>query len=104
MKKIMWIILVSTSFCFSQNKQGINERQWVDSVYNSLNLDEKIGQLFMVAAYSNKNESHVQSLEKLIKESHIGGLIFFQGGPMRQAQITNRLQARSKLPMLIGID
>lgn len=104
MKKIMWIILVSTSFCFGQNKQGINERQWVDSVYNSLNLDEKIGQLFMVAAYSNKNESHVQSLEKLIKESHIGGLIFFQGGPMRQAQITNRLQARSKLPMLIGID
>lgn len=77
---------------------------WVDSVYNQMNFDQKVGQLFMVAAYSNKNEAHVASVEKLITENQIGGVIFFQGGPGRQARITNRLQSKSKLPLFVGID
>lgn len=80
------------------------EKKWVDSVYNSLSLEEKIGQLFMVAAYSNKDSAHIKSLDKLIDEQKIGGLIFFQGGPVRQAQMTNRFQKRSKVPLFIGID
>src|SRR6218665_1609422 len=40
------------------------EKKWVDSVYNSLSLEEKIGQLFMVAAYSNKDSAHIKSLDK----------------------------------------
>lgn len=80
------------------------ERKWVDSVYQHMTLEQKIGQLFMVAAYSNKNEAHAQSLDKLIEEQHIGGLIFFQGGPVRQARLTNRFQAKSKVPLFIGID
>lgn len=82
----------------------IQQRQWVDSVYNSMSLDRRIGQLFMVAAYSNKNEKHVAELERLVNVNHVGGLIFFQGGPQRQAQIANRLQGQSKLPLLVGID
>src|SRR5690606_25774944 len=67
--------------------------QWVDSVMNTMDLEEKIGQLFMVAAYSNKNDKHIQELESLIKKHKIGGLIFFQGGPVRQATLTNRYQS-----------
>jgi beta-N-acetylhexosaminidase len=78
--------------------------QWVDSVFNSLSEDEKIGQLFMVAAYSNKNEAHYRQIDSLIVNQHIGGLIFFQGGPVRQAQLTNRYQALSKVPLMIGMD
>ncbi|MES2747753.1 MAG: glycoside hydrolase family 3 N-terminal domain-containing protein [Bacteroidota bacterium] len=85
-------------------KGSITEDKWVDSVYNQMPLNERIGQLFMVAAYSNKDSVHVNSLDKLIKEYKIGGLIFFQGGPMRQAKLTNRFQANSKLPLFIGID
>ena len=81
-----------------------SEKKWVDSVYNSLTLEEKIGQLFMVAAYSNKDSTHVKSLDKLIDEQKIGGLIFFQGGPVRQALLTNRFQKKSKVPLFIGID
>jgi beta-glucosidase-like glycosyl hydrolase/CubicO group peptidase (beta-lactamase class C family) len=81
-----------------------NEEKWVDSVYNQMSFDEKVGQLFMVAAYSNKDSIHVNSIDKLIKESKIGGLIFFQGGPVRQANLTNRYQSKSKLPLFIGID
>ncbi|GGD36112.1 glycoside hydrolase family 3 N-terminal domain-containing protein [Flavobacterium orientale] len=80
------------------------QKKWVDSVYKSMTLDEKVGQLFMVAAYSNKDSAHVESIDKLIEDHKIGGLIFFQGGPVRQAKLTNRFQAKSKLPLFIGID
>jgi beta-N-acetylhexosaminidase len=85
-------------------KGSIAENHWVDSVYKQMPLNERIGQLFMVAAYSNKDSVHVNALDKLIKDYKIGGLIFFQGGPMRQAKLTNRFQAKSKLPLFIGID
>lgn len=85
-------------------KDSEPETKWVDSIYNQMTFEEKIGQLFMVAAYSNKDSVHVNSIDKLIKENKIGGLIFFQGGPVRQANLTNRFQAKSKVPLFIGID
>ncbi|KGO94565.1 glycoside hydrolase family 3 N-terminal domain-containing protein [Flavobacterium subsaxonicum] len=80
------------------------EKKWTDSVYNSFSFDERVGQLFMVAAYSNKDASHVKGIDKLITDYKIGGLIFFQGGPVRQAKLTNRYQKESKLPLFVGID
>ncbi len=81
-----------------------NERRWVDSIYNKSTWDERVGQLFMVAAYSNKDSSHVRGIDKLITDYKIGGVIFFQGGPVRQAKLTNRYQAESKVPLFVGID
>ena len=78
--------------------------QWVNTQFNSLSEEERIGQLFMVAAYSNKNETHYQQIDKLIKDYKIGGLIFFQGGPMRESILTNRYQKLAKTPLLIGFD
>ena len=104
------IFLLFTTMVVGQNNSTIYSNSlkemdaWINNIYHSLTLEEKIGQLFMVAAYSNKNEKHVQELEKLVTENHIGGLIFFQGGPNRQAIIANRLQSFSKLPMLVGVD
>lgn len=80
------------------------ETRWVDSIYNQLSFEEKVGQLFMVAAYSNKDASHIAEIEKLVSEYKVGGLIFFQGGPNRQAKLTNRYQAKAKVPLFIGID
>jgi beta-N-acetylhexosaminidase len=80
------------------------ENKWVDSVYNQLSFKEKVGQLFMVAAYSNKDTIHTNAIEKLICNYNIGGLIFFQGGPKRQIRLTNKYQALSKVPLFIGID
>jgi beta-glucosidase-like glycosyl hydrolase/CubicO group peptidase (beta-lactamase class C family) len=82
-----------------------NQRKiWVDSIYSSMSLDEKLGQLFMVAAYSNKGASHSYAIQNLISNYKIGGLIFFQGGPLRQANLTNSYQASSKIPLFIGND
>ena len=81
-----------------------NEKKWVDSIYNNLSFDERVGQLFMVAAYSNKDSTHVKAIDKLVTDYKVGGLIFFQGGPVRQANLTNRFQSKAKVPLFIGID
>ena len=80
------------------------QRQWVDSVYNSLSLKQKIGQLFMVDAFSSKGKAEQNRLAKLIEEQEIGGIIFSKGGPVRQANMHNALQAKSNVPMLIAMD
>jgi beta-glucosidase-like glycosyl hydrolase/CubicO group peptidase (beta-lactamase class C family) len=79
-------------------------KQWVDSIYDGMTFKERLGQLFMVAAYSNKDKAHEEAIEKLVVESKIGGLLFFQGGPVRQAKLTNRYQSKSKTPLFIGND
>lgn len=108
MCRYLFILLVlSSPLSFTlqaQNAFDIEKQNWIDQQYKSMNIDQQLGQLFMVAAYSNKGEQHIKELELLIEKNHIGGLIFFQGGPMRQAHMINRLQQKAKVPLLIGID
>lgn len=99
---ILFIFLSTSVFAQSNFKKA--QKMWVDSLYNSMTFEQRVGQLFMVAAYSNKDQAHLRSLEKLVVEQQVGGLIFFQGGPVRQAKMTNSLQRLAKTPMLIGID
>ena len=77
---------------------------WVDSVYKSLSEEERIGQLFMVAAYSGGKNYNEEQITTLIKAHQIGGLIFMQGGPARQAILNNRYQRMAQVPLLIGMD
>ena len=58
----------------------------------------------MVACWSNKDETHKLEIEKLIRDYGIGGIIFMQGGPVRQANWCNDFQSKSKVKMLIGQD
>jgi beta-glucosidase-like glycosyl hydrolase len=81
-----------------------NQTDWVDSVFSTLDLDAKIGQLFMVAAYSNRDEAHKQEILELVEKYKIGGLIFFQGGPLRQANLHNAYQAKADVPLLVAMD
>src|SRR5690606_33097887 len=78
--------------------------KWVDSVMKTLSPDERIAQLIMVAAYSNRDDDHRKEILELIEEQKVGGLIFFQGGPVRQVRLMNEYQAHSKVPLLGAID
>ncbi|AWI27276.1 glycoside hydrolase family 3 N-terminal domain-containing protein [Flavobacterium pallidum] len=89
-------------FPFLKDSDG--ESKWVDSIYGKMTLDEKLGQLFMISAYSNKDSVHFNMIDRMIRNYKIGGLIFFQGGPGRQARLTNRFQSKSKIPLFIAID
>ncbi|MDF2158757.1 glycoside hydrolase family 3 N-terminal domain-containing protein [Algoriphagus sp. CAU 1675] len=82
----------------------VRQLNWVDSVFQSLSFDERLGQLFMVAAYSNKDQAHVNQISELVKNENLGGLIFFQGGPDRQAKLTNYYQSIAKTPLFIAMD
>jgi beta-N-acetylhexosaminidase len=77
---------------------------WVDSLMRTLTPRQRVAQLFMVAAYSNKPAIYQDSISTLIKNYGIGGLIFFQGGPVRQARLLNRFQAQSPVPLLVAMD
>lgn len=92
-----FIVLTLFSSALAQSKKN----QWVDSVLNTLSLEEKIGQIMMVQVKVNK-DSDLEEIEEHIKNEHVGGIIFTQGGPVRQAKITNHLQQLSSLPLLVG--
>ena len=109
----MRILLISLlSFCsvYSQTTDPLlstdyaAQQKWVDSVYSSLTLDQKIGQLFMVMAFSEQGEKHFNQIYKNVTENEIGGVIFSLGGPLEQSNWLNKLQSKSKIPLLIGMD
>ncbi|HVF96957.1 MAG TPA: glycoside hydrolase family 3 N-terminal domain-containing protein, partial [Flavisolibacter sp.] len=89
---------------FSQYSRRTAADVWVDSVFNSLNKDERLAQLMVVRAHSNLGPEHIQHVTSLIKKYNVGALCFFQGGPVRQANLTNYYQAITKTPLMVTID
>lgn len=77
---------------------------WAEKVLNSMTLEEKVGQFFMVATWSEKDESHQAEIEKIIRENKIGGLIYFQGDKSNLKTSISRMQTAAKVPLLIGMD
>ncbi len=89
---------------YAQDVPMSAKEKWVDSVYNQLTEDERIGQLFMVAAYSGGKNQNGSAITKLLQNNQIGGLIFMQGTAEAQAVQHNTYQHMSKVPLLIGMD
>lgn len=85
-------------------KDPIAQQRWVDSVYNSLDTRQRVGQLFMARALSNGNKSNEAEVARLINNQQIGGIIYSTGGPVKQAKLNNIYQAISNVPLLIGMD
>lgn len=77
---------------------------WVDSVYSSLSLEERIAQLIMIDVQSDRDEAYYNRIARLVMEYNIGGVTFFRGGPKRQVLFTNRLQSIAKTPLFISMD
>ena len=104
MKKSLLFCLSSTFFIvsFAQYKSNLSENNWVDSVFNSLNKEERIAQLIVIRAYPN--DTGILKTAELIGKYNVGALCFFQGGPIRQADQTNYYQSISNTPLMITID
>ena len=108
--RILLFTLLSTFSLFAQTTDPLvsidyqAQESWVDSTYTSLTLEEKIGQLFMVMAFSEQGEKHFDKISKNIVEDNIGGVIFSSGGPYGQTKWLNKFQKKSKVPLLIGMD
>ena len=112
MRKILFLFIFTTvlgsihNVLHAQNKAVFlsDSTQWADSVIATLSEQERIAQLFMVVAYSNKDELHKQEITDLVKDYKVGGVMFLQGGPVRQANFTNHLQQHAEVPLMISID
>lgn len=88
----------------AQYKSKLSREKWVDSVFNSLSDNEKIAQLMVIRAHSNLGPDHVAKVTDDIKKYNVGALCFFQGGPLRQANLTNFYQGIAKTPIMVTID
>lgn len=80
------------------------DASWADSLLEHLTLEEKIAQLFMIAAYPAKGNGEAARVEQLIQKYKPGGVIFFKSDPGTLAVMTNRFQSVSPVPLLVGID
>jgi beta-N-acetylhexosaminidase len=95
------LLLSATSFAQKIPSAG---KAWVDSVFKSLSDEEKIAQLMVIRAHSNLGPDHVAGVVEQIRKYNVGALCFFQGGPVRQANLTNHYQSIAKTPLMVTID
>ena len=105
------LFLLSTIAMFAQQANPLivknslpYQQKWVDSIYGEMSLQEKVGQLFMVDVFSSDPVEKTNKIKKLIREQHIGGIIFSKGGPVRQAELNNEFQNEAKYPLMIAMD
>ncbi|MBA4197859.1 MAG: serine hydrolase [Chitinophaga sp.] len=108
MKKL-FIAFCLLLFAFSSNAQSFYNHskaadKWVKKQFRKLSKKERIAQLIIIRAHSNLGQDHITSVTNLINQYNVGGLCFFQGGPVRQAMLTNYYQSITKTPLMVCID
>lgn len=109
-KKIIFSALLGFSiFCTSAQAQTflqlLNQQpEWVTKTFNKMNRRDRIAQLFFVRAHTNLGAKYADSVGQVIKKEQLGGVVFFQGGPNRQATLINKYQKLSNVPLIIASD
>ena len=78
--------------------------KYADSLYAKLSTDERIGQLYIVALYTNKDQNHISGVRKLVEQERIGGIILMQDDAEQEIALVNEFQKKSRVPMLFGMD
>lgn len=115
MKKLLsaslFVLFFSGTFVSAQyqpahlSKKDIRKAQrWADKTYSSLSQDERLGQLFIVALYTNKGENEISKIRDIVRNDKIGGLILMQDDAAREINLVNEFQQSSKIPLMIGMD
>ncbi len=114
--KLSGVILATVALLFStlgkaqyipadfSEKEMKDAQKWVNQKYANLSQEDKLGQLFIVALYTNKGEEHIKQVRHLVEKEHIGGLILMQDDAERHIQLVNEFQQKSPIPLMIGMD
>jgi beta-N-acetylhexosaminidase len=83
------------------------DKGWVEAKIMSMSLREKCAQMVMSWSKGfndDKGSAEYDRISRLVRESGIGGIIFFQGEISSERKIIEKLQEESKLPLLISSD
>lgn len=103
-KTLFWAFLFIVQTAQAQYQSNLTRESWVDSVFNSLSDEERIAQLMVIRAHTDKGPEYEAKVAADITRYNVGALCFFQGGPVRQANITNYYQQIAKTPLMVTID
>ncbi|MDP4283840.1 MAG: glycoside hydrolase family 3 N-terminal domain-containing protein [Bacteroidota bacterium] len=109
MKKILITLFFLVFLKFIALSQITNPvaMHWVDSVFNSLNNDQRIAQLMVLRESSYNTDGPVyydSAITDAIQKYNIGGIVLFQGNPVKQANFINYFQSIAKTPLMVCID
>ena len=102
--RLVYLFVLLPFITQAQYRSRLPATAWTDSVFKSLTKDQRIAQLIIVRAHSNLGAAHVAKVVNEIKKYNVGGLCFFQGGPVRQAKLTNYYQQIAQTPLMITQD
>jgi beta-N-acetylhexosaminidase len=90
--------------------------KWAEKTLRKLSVEEKVGQLFMIwcrASFLNVDSPEYLELREAMQNYHVGsfamtvhadGPVLVRSGPYEAAELLNRLQKDSKLPLLFAAD
>ncbi len=95
------------STLFAQYQTTPAALRWADSVFKTLNNDERIAQLMVLRGSSISSKGIIyfdKEVNDAITKYNVGGVCLFQGPPVKQANIVNNFQRIAKTPVLICID
>ena len=96
------VILLSLAFLLSAASVLAQSR--AESMLSKMTLEEKIAQLMIVRVSSTGTAAETKAMLDDIARYQPGGVCFFKGGPVREAALTNQMQALSKVPLFVSID
>jgi beta-N-acetylhexosaminidase len=108
LKKVLLVVLLSGLFPLwnAANGQSLQNdagrSRWVDSVFNTLSRDEKIGQMFMVPVSAYANEDQIEKLVSSVEDGDVGFLYITGGGPIGYKRLLERVKKVSKVPLLVA--
>lgn len=93
------VLAMSAGQLFAQDA----ETRWVDSVYNSLTVEQRVAQLICMRA-NQPDKPFYDDVAKYIKKYNIGGVCFFRAEAEAQVKQTNDWQALAQTPLMVSID
>jgi beta-N-acetylhexosaminidase len=102
MHKKVWVVLIVWALALPVCAQSAKS-VWIDSVFNTLSLPDKIGQVLMVSVDGTAEWDDIEKLGNAIRKDKIGGVIFSGGGPLTCAKVIQHLQQEVDVPLLVGM-
>lgn len=118
----LFIALTLSAFAKEKNvhpapiRETANGNKWAEKTLRKLTLEEKVGQVFMIwcrASFLNMESPEYLQLRQAMQNYHVGsfamtvhvdGPLLLRTGPYEAAELLNRLQRESKLPLLFAAD
>lgn len=101
------LLLAFSVNSFAQTTFSPSANRWADSVFNTLNDDQRIAQLMVLrqSSFTKNGPVYYDSLiTEMIQKYNIGGIVLFQGTPVKQANFINKYQAMAQTPLMVCID